>query len=481
MQPPNDEHEEARGRGKRRTERTAIAMATDSPRTQKIFGLTVHGDFAALVGVGCLAAAERFGGDVEGWAFAIAGAIAAHELGQLAALRAFHVVRPFELGLHGAKRRTSSLLPWQTILISLAGPLASALVALLVFAFALANDSETTGTTIHRLGQASIALAAIELLPLLPFDGGVALSALLEGVTAGHGERVAQRVSLLLGLAVVVAGAALSSEECVLLGGLCVLFALLALRKERIVARDREGSTLLASAKRALDEEDDLASARRYVTQILGQSDGPQLTGEASELGAWIELHAGDARAAAKRIGLMPSTLRPSPVLRALLAHVAKVSGDSAQAGSEDAAETGHALAKAFADTPAVGRVVPALVAFGRADEAAALVTDGALEPEWLRTAAKHLFVGRAYAASALVSQRAFERTNLADHAYNAGCALAQASRHDDAVEWLAKASIAGFADRERASRDVDLEALRTHAGFATWLVSLDGAHPYRS
>jgi Zn-dependent protease len=455
-------------------------------RSQKIFGLTVHGDFAALVGLGCIAAATRFGGDVEGWAFAIAGAIAVHEVGQLAALRAFHVVRPFELGLHGVERRTSSLLPWQTILVSLAGPLASALNALLVFAFTA--DSETPGM-IHRLGEASMALAAVELLPLLPFDGGVALSALLEGATAGHGERIAQRVSLVLGLAVVVAGAALSSEEAVLLGGLCVVFALLALRRERILARDGKGSTLLASAKRALDEEDDLASARRYVTEILAESDGPQLTGEASELGAWIELHAGDARAAAKRIAIMPSTLRPSPVLRALLAHVAhvahvdvaKVGGHTAQADSEDAAETGHALAEAFAATPAVGRVVPALVAFGRADEAAALVTDGALEPEWLRTAAKHLFVGRAYAASALVSQRAFERTNLADHAYNAGCALAQASRPDDAVEWLAKASTAGFADRERASLDVDLEVLRTHAGFAAWMVSLDGAHPYRS
>jgi Zn-dependent protease len=430
-------------------------MATDSPRTQKIFGLTVHGDFAAVVGLGCLAAAERFGGDVEGWAFAIAVAIAVHELGQLAALRAFRVMPPFELGLHGVQRRTSSLLPWKTILVSLAGPLANALFAL-VLALAFAVDGQATGGTIHRLGQASIALAAIELVPLLPFDGGVALAAILEGATARHGERIAQRVSLILGLAIVVAGATLSSVEGVLLGGVCVLFALLALRKERIVARDREGSTLLASAKRALDEEDDLASARRYVTRILAESDGPQLTGEASELGAWIELHAGDARAAAERIEIMPSTLRPSPVLRALLAHLAhlahgahlahlahvaqvggdgvRVGGDRVQAGSE-VADTGHALAEAFADTPAVGRVVPALVAFGRADEAAALVTNGALEPEWLRTAAKYLFVGRAYAASALVSQRAFERTNLADHAYNAGCALAQASRHDDAIE----------------------------------------------
>lgn len=453
-------------------------MASDSSRTQKIFGLTVHGDFAALVGVGCLAAAERFGGDVEGWAFAIAGAIVVHELGQLAALRAFGVVRPFELGLHGLDRRASSLLPWQTILAALAGPLASALVAIVAFA----ADREATGTgMVNRLGQASIALAAVELLPLLPFDGGVALSALLKGATAGHGERNTQRLSLALGLAIIVAGAALSSEEGVLLGGICVLFALLALRKERIAGRDRECSTLLASAKRALDEDDDLASARAYVTQILAAFDGPQLTGEASELGAWIELHAGDARAASKRLQAMPSTLRPSPVLRALLAHVAKVGGDAAQVGSEDADETGLALAQAFAETPAVGRVVPALVAFGRADEAAALVTKGALEPEWLRSAAKHLFVGRAFAASALVSQRAYERTNLADHAYNAGCALAQTSRHDQAIEWLTKASIAGFADRERASIDVDLEALRTHAGFAAWMVSLDGVHPYRS
>ena len=441
-------------------------MATDSARTQKIFGLTVHGDFAALVGLGCVVAAERFGGDVEGWAFAIAGAIAVHELGQLAVLRALRAPRPFELGLHVAKRRTASLLPWQTILVALAGPLASGLVALLV----LATGSEPTGV-VHRLGLASIALAVIEVLPLLPFDGGVAMGALLEGATAGHGERVAQRISLVLGLAGVASGFALSSEEVAFVGGACALFAVLALRKERTVARDREGASLLASAKRALDDEDDLASARKHVTDILAEADAPQLVGEASELGAWIELHAGDVRAAEKRLVSMPDSLRPSPGLRAVLARVR--SGESAA--------THHALTEAFAKTPAVGRVVPALVAFGLADEAAALVTKGAIEPEWLRTAARHLFVGRAYAASALVSQRAFERTGLADHAYNAGCALAQARRLDDAVEWLSRASSAGFADRDRASTDADLDPLHTHAGFAAWVVSLDGAHPYRS
>ena len=441
-------------------------MATDSARTQKVFGLTVHGDFAVLVGLGCIVAANRRGGDVEGWALAIAGAIAVHELGQLAALRALRASRPFELGLHIASRRTAALLPWQAILVALAGPLASALVALLV----LASGTDGDGV-VGRLGVTSITLAAIELLPLLPFDGGVAMRALLEGATAGRGDRVAQRISLALGLAGVVAGLALSSEEVAFVGGVCVLFALLALRKGRTAARDREGSSLLATAKQALDDADDLAAARKHVTDLLDDADSPQLVGEASELGAWIELHAGDANAAAKRLAAMPDTLRPSPVLRAVLAHVR----------SDDPAATHVALAEAFAKTQAVGRVVPALVAFGRADDAATLVTTSVVEPEWLRSAARHLFVGRAYAASALVSQRAFERTNLADHAYNAGCALAQASRLDDAVAWLARASSAGFADRDGAAADADLVPLHTHAGFAAWLVSLDGAHPYRS
>lgn len=130
---------------------------------------------------------------------------------------------------------------------------------------------------------------------------------------------------------------------------------------------------------------------------------------------------------------------------------------------------------------PAVSRVVPALVAFGHGKLAAELVTAGALEPDWMLIAAGHLFRGRAYEASAVVSQRAFERTNAPDHAYNAACALAQAQRLDEAALWLTKAVDAGFTDAELARTDEDLAPLRVAPAFAAALASLGGAHPYRA
>jgi hypothetical protein len=442
-------------------------MASDAG-TQKIFGVAMHGELVPIVGLGSLLAAHRLGGDFDGWAIAVAAAVVVHEAGQLAALRALGSRSPAELGLHSARARTASLLPWQGALAALAGPALNALVGLVVLAFCDRADDPAFASVVERFGVAGLTLAAVEVAPVLPLDGGVALRALLEGLTRGRGDRVALRASLVLAL-VAAAAAYVCSQLMVTAGALvCAVMAGRAIRRERADARDRSVEALLADAEAAYDA-DDLATARRLVTDVLARSENTQLTANAAELGAWIELRAGDARAAKTRLESMPRTLRASSVLRATLRHVG---GDATARATLDAE---------FAEIPAVTRVVPALVAFGRGDDAAELVTAGALEPEWMRSAAACLFHGRCHAASAVVSQRAFERTNLPDHAYNAACALAQAKRPEEAVVWLAKAIEAGFSDGEKARTDDDLAPLRVHSAFAAAIASLGSGHPYRA
>lgn len=435
--------------------------------TQKIFGVTVHGDFATVVALGCMAATYRFGGETSSWAFAIAGAIAVHELAQVAALRAFRSVVPLELALHAARRRTASLLPWQTVLVGLAGPLACALAGLAVFSFFERAGDLAWSDLVERFGLACAVLAVVEVVPVLPVDGGVVLRALLEGLTRGRGDHFAPRTSLALAVLIAAVAAFTAPFEVTLCAAGCAVAAARAIWRERVAVREQSTVAWLAEADAAFGA-DDLVTARRAACDAIARTKNPELAAKAAELGAWIELAAGDERAARVRLGAMPDTSLPSALLRVTMRYLR---GD---------ASARPVLEEEFARIPAVTRVVPALAGCGRGDDAAELVMAGALEPEWLRGAAAWLFRARAYAASARVSQRAFERTNLADHAYNAACALAQARRPEEAVAWLTKAVDAGFTDVERARTDEDLAPLRADAAFTAAIMSLGGAHPYR-
>jgi hypothetical protein len=442
----------------------SITRPPDPQRKWKLFGvLPAHGDFAPFLVVTAFVMGLRSGGDFLGWLILIGASVAIHELAQLVTLRALGVRAPFELGLrHSAGSRARGLLPWQAIAVALAGPLVNAAFALLVFELQPEHD------LLVRFGMANAAMAMLHAVPVLPLDAGVAVRAIIDGATSGRGEPITQRLSLGLALLLVPVGLVFEATDVAIVGAAGALVAIVALRNERAEALLRADRETLAAAAAAMDA-DDLSKARELSARVFSVDHGPvQSRAEAAELAAWVELHAGDLRAARARLEAMPDTLWPSALLRATLRHVEGHSDGRAM------------LDDAFAQTASIDRMVPALVAFGRGDDAAELVTARPLEPEWLRGAAANLFRGRSYAASAVVSQSAFERTKLADHAYNAACALAQDKRPEEAVQWLTKAVAAGFANGELASTDVDLAPVRSEPAFVAVLASLSRTHPYR-
>ena len=126
---------------------------------------------------------------------ALLPAVAVHELGHAAVLRRCGArVTGLELELTGLRMDYAGpLSPGEEALAALAGPLAGLGWTLLARAL--------PGTYFHRSAAASLCLTALNLLPVLPLDGGRALSALA-------GERRAGTVSRCCAALFTAAGAA---------------------------------------------------------------------------------------------------------------------------------------------------------------------------------------------------------------------------------------------------------------------------------
>ncbi len=138
------------------------------------------------------------------WLLLFALAALLHELGHLLALyllgcRAAQIC----LRLSGGEIRYSGSLSYgKEALAALAGPMTNLLCALIC---ALAARS-CPSPGLYRFIGCHLTLAAFNLLPALPLDGGRVLSAALSARFPLWGETIAGRVSLLVGLALALAG-----------------------------------------------------------------------------------------------------------------------------------------------------------------------------------------------------------------------------------------------------------------------------------
>src|ERR1019366_1922413 len=140
----------------------------------------------ALLGVG----AQRAPAQVAIWAGGFLATALLHELGHAIAARSFGVSAEVNLTLlrAGLGSRIGSLSAGRRVVVCLAGPAMSLLVAALAFAVARGAASGTTGQAWSYLGFINLGWAVINLLPILPLDAGNAMVAVLDGPTKGRGE-----------------------------------------------------------------------------------------------------------------------------------------------------------------------------------------------------------------------------------------------------------------------------------------------------
>jgi Zn-dependent protease len=269
------------------------------------------------------------------WVVIATVSILLHEFGHAVAFRMYGL-RP-SVALVGFGGLTSAesadpaaddFTPARHIIVSLAGPL-SALLLLGLPALFLAEangfDPWTSLGLRRSLDPAEIILGQIvyinvgwsllNLLPVLPLDGGNVVAAVFEIVARDKGRRIANVISI--AIAVVVAlwavsvGYTLAPIMAVFLVGINV--------SELTRARGDDVDRDLSEALRSLIRYDPV-HAEQLARAALGRHPSPERATWATELTAWARLAMGDPATASHLVVTMPAGGSPSASIRGALA-----------------------------------------------------------------------------------------------------------------------------------------------------------------
>lgn len=422
-----------------------------------------------------------------------------HELGHAFAMR--HYGYSPSIALHGMGGHTS----WgrgptpsatQRLWVSLAGPFAGFAVGAIVFAVGQLADVAHAHWAARELYTVllyvNVGWGIINLLPMLPWDGGHAVEALADRLTGGKGRKPAAVVTFLVAVpllawVVITFGFSLTTAWLGLLLGLSLRQAARAFSDPR-PARSSQPlppREALERARRALawDEAAGHRSAERLVGRVLygaRAADWARLAEDlergvlpelesaddratARELSAWARLLAGDTDGAAANVQVMRESHEPSPALGSLVA-LRGGRWEEALACAEgldpEAEEGERALLRAYA-----------LTMLDRHEEAGDAVGD---DPERGALVEASLFRDGRFDAAAELARVLWERTGGADHAYNAACSHARARRPDRAIAWLERAVDSGYDDLEHLERDEDLASLRGTSAYEALRAKLD-------
>jgi Zn-dependent protease len=267
------------------------------------------------------------------WAAIVLASVLVHELGHAAAVLAFGL-QP-RIDLHGFGGSTSwsggeRLSYANRIVISLAGPAMGFLAAGLVFALH-SRFSPTTPMGAYVYDSvlfANVGWGAFNLLPMLPLDGGSAMSSALDVVTKGRGERPARVVSLVIaGLTAGLAGigtllGALGSPWWIaLLGFMFVNVNWRGLRELKSREHDAPMRAALEQAYAALEAKDGERILTLARPVALGSQTAP-VRAEALQLLAFGFLLEGRLADADAAIAALPRGFTPHPSLLAMRAGV---------------------------------------------------------------------------------------------------------------------------------------------------------------
>lgn len=425
------------------------------------------------------------------WVGVVFVSILVHELGHAFMMRRYRYEPWIELyGMGGATHFPESARPTpkENILISLAGPGAGFVLAAIVFVpyFFLGPRMPPVALEIVSLMlYVNLFWGVLNLMPMLPWDGGHVMKGLLDVFTKGRGAKPAGIITMVVAVGL---GALAISEQWWWGAMLCLLSIFTGWRVysqagfERAPARVHRPVFTLDTLWRPLEEAGPEGLAWLALAPLLPARVRPPLAQETSssyrglakqgealakslegadraralEGVAWCWLVAGELGKAQAIVQKMAATHAPSPFLEAVLA---------ARAQRLDQA---LAAARELESDPDVhARVMFAIrVAEKRFDDAARAVQIEGLGRETRFLAESTLFYLGSFDLAASLAERTFELHAHPDDAYNAACSHARAGRARKGLEWLARAVEAGYADAKQIDEDEDLAPVRELDGF---------------
>jgi len=418
------------------------------------------------------------------WVVAAFLGVLLHELGHAVTCIAFGYRPEIELVAMGGVtrwRRAGPLPPLRHLVISAAGPLtgivAGGLCLVLLRAVQPAPGT-LAGAALSDLVWVNLGWGVLNLLPVLPLDGGNIATSLAEMVFGPRGRVVARWISLAV---TVVLALLLVKAGQLWLTILCVYLA--AINWRSLQAEQSRGAAGSAAAgawtAEAHDPEANLARLEETAQEgrwqelaalaesLHDQAQDDALRAHALKALAVARLQLGDPAGTREALDAMPPGTPPDPALIGSLLH---------DQGQPFAALPHLTQALEHSPSPLVEpRWVAAVTATSRFTEAADLVdaqdgrTSGpgsGISLEALARLDDAAYQAGAFAEAARFQIHLFHRASRPTDAFNAACSLTRAGDVEPALDWLTTAVDAGFDDLDQLDQDSDLEQLHGNPRF---------------
>lgn len=407
------------------------------------------------------------------WMAIVFVSVLVHELGHALLCRAFGYRPSIALVWLGGHTQPNAPgpIPWaKDVLMTAAGPLFGLVLGLCALGTAILLDgrSPEVVTFFTILAFANFIWTGVNLLPVLPLDGGRISAAVAVRVMGPRGYLAAQVLALVVCGGVVWASLFLMKPQQTFLAMFFAFYGVGAIRELMSGLHHGAGATLkgphaetLAQAWAAMNER--LDDARRLAESVLdAETVGPEARSQAHHLLGWVALKEGKGRTALDHF----SQVHRQQVERHAVAAAFSLIGDDARA------VTLWELAwRETNDRTVLHEFAGSLIRLGKVN--AALRLPGVDPAGAFSCAERTLFIRGAFSEAAAVGEEALRHAPNPDIAYDAACAFARARMANDAMRLLRRASELGFTDAEYAATDEDLSHLHGLPEFEAWLTEL--------
>ena len=424
----------------------------------------IHPSHLLLVAILGMSYSRSTGGLVV-WMALISFSVLFHELGHATVSRAFGYAPAIQLaGLGGNTRPNAPApIPWhRDVLLTLAGPLFGLLLAGGCYvAQSQLHEREAFHNLLVQLGWTNVAWSVLNLIPVLPMDGGRITHAVMTRIFGSRGGLITWGISAVLAGGMAILAAVLHNTMGALLFGMFALQAGRALHGLWEGGRSGGDPPALLEA-RTLFDRGAYDDAGRAAAQVAEAATTPAIRSRAEHLLGWVSLKQGKGRAALDHF----SQVSRQRVEREALAAAFSLIGDDVRAlplwelGYREGPN--RTLLHEWAGT---------LIRLNRDGELGRLP---ALDLALAYTCAERVWFLRGdFKDAATAGAKAFEHAPTARGAYDIACAYARAGLSTDAVAWLHRATGQGFTDVAQAQKDPDLASLHGRADFESWRVNV--------
>lgn len=411
------------------------------------------------------------GRGVEGavvWLVVVGVSILVHELGHAFSFRAFGVsssVMLYSMGGLTVPEEGPRLRTGQDILVSLAGPGIGLVLGALVYLVAppgdFAPDSLARLASLYLL-YVNVAWGLVNLLPILPLDGGNVLAAILRKTSGERGVRAVRIISLVAAAALGAVALAYKAPFGAIIAFYLAYLNFAALRAENAPPPGNPAEQVLVKGLGAL-EAGNLEGAEWGARNVLDRPEvSSNLKAAAAELLAWTGLAQGSVSSAVAGLSAAPADAPAGSLVHGCVALARDGAGEAV-------ALLANGLCGGSRITPpgVVARVILDAGAFDDVVDRLATVADRPAAAAGLARLQEVLHRAGHFTEAISVGERGFGPTGSGVIAYNTACSLARVGRIDDAVAWLRRAAGAGWHDTVVLDSDPDLATVRDLPVFA--------------